>query len=256
MPSGMVKFRDTVLHNRNLEEDIEAGPLAREEALDLAGETLQALVAAKLVREDELVLDAAMFSFRKEGQGGGAATGQVGRPSFQPSVVMDTRVLIPRAINGIGVFGHGVRLTFSNTGKLTGLDLLWRDVALDEKASYPLRMSMEDAKRIFETSVDVTPGSTVDVLLNELVYDEPSRRAPVSFLEPVYLFVYRARVPIEGGDEFIVSKRVHRAIAAVDHGMVQLTPPRRERLAQLQKRLRTERPTKAPVIKKKTEGEE
>ena len=66
--------------------------------------------------------------------------------------------------------------------------------------------------------------------MSDLVYYDPSKRDPVAFLEPAYLFVYRVDTPLPGSEEFAVSKILHRVFPAVAHGRTQLESPRALRL--------------------------
>lgn len=256
IPSGTIKFRDTALYNQTLEEETKLPPLSQEKALELARKICQSLVAAELVREEELLLKAARFSFRRENDTAGATQGQQESPELKSARTLDTRVFIPRVLGGVGVSGHGVRLTFTRAGKLAGLDLLWRDIKLDQQNSYSVSLDMSKAKQLFEKGLTLPPDAEVNVSVNELVYYEVSMREPVNFLEPVYLFVYEARVPIEGRNEFAVSKLLHRILPAIDHGRIQAVSSREIRLKEVQTRLRTERPEKQPRIEQTEEEED
>lgn len=256
LPSGMISFRDTTLYNSTSEAEAQAGPLSEDEAVELARTVSLVLIDAGLVNESELLFEAPRISFRKEGEVAGAVQGQQGRPQLQPSRRMDARVFVARVLVGVGVSGQGIRFTFSNTGRLTGLDFLWRELRLDHETSYALRMDMAGAMNRFEQSIDVPAESNVNVLVNELVYYDPSMRDPLNYLEPVYLFVYVVKTPIRDQDEFIVSKKLHHVIPAVEHSGTQLVPPRERRYEQLQRLLGGERPVEPPLIEQTDEDEE
>jgi hypothetical protein len=253
--SGMVKFRDTELYNQTPKEEQDLSPLTGETAIARAEEVLERLATAGLVELDELLLPAARIYFRKEQSYRGAELGESGRPRPGPAEVADIRVFVPRAINGVGVSGHGVRMVFTKRKALAGLDLLWRDVRLDN-TERPVDLTMAQAKERFEKSLDLPENARVEVTVNELVYFDPSMRDPVAFLEPVYLFVYQTRVPTREGSEFRVSKMLHHVIPATDHGDVQLPSRRAARLAELQRTLDTKRPEKIAPSTLTMEGEE
>jgi hypothetical protein len=245
LPSGAVKFRDTVLHNQDPPPGTPG--LSSDEALDLAGDVLQALVEARLVLPEELLFESNHVYFRE----GGVDSRPVedGAPEvLEKSTIQDARVFIPRAIRGVGVSGHGVRMIFSNFGKLTGLDLLWRDVIVEPSSNSEVELDMRQAKESFEEIVDVPQNSRVLVKVSELVYFDPSKRDSVNFLEPQYLFVYEVRVPVEGDDLFRVSKLLHQRIPAIAHNRQQLSSTRQQRLTEIALRLDQPRPRIIPEV--------
>lgn len=244
-PSGMVTFRDTRLYNRTLDDQSDLSALSEREALDRARDVLNRLVEARLVVEDQLLMRVPHVSHRK-GRGGAGNTGDGEEPPpLRPVEVLDTRVFVPRAIDGLGVSGHGVRLVFDRRGTLAGLDLMWRDLEVEERKR-PVRFSMAEARERFEREFEVQVDAQVDVQAHDLVYYDPSPRVPVAFLEPSYLFVYRVLVPREGTDgEFRISKILHRVIPAVAHDREQLPSPREQRLRRLGEDNVQERPPEA-----------
>ena len=226
--SGMIKFRDTRLYNRIPEGPAEA--LSEEEARKRANRILGRLVDVGLVQKDQLLLDAARVSFRKERSAAGARESDQGR--YQPGQVQlaDTRVFVPRRIDGLGVSGNGVNIVLDAKGNIAGLDLFWRDLRREQKP-YPVKRRIGEAKKDFERSIHLAAGSRVDVIAAELVYYDPSKRDDVAFLEPAYLFAYVAREPVQGRrDEYRVSKVLHRIYPALDHGRRQLASERKKRL--------------------------
>lgn len=257
VPSGMIRFRDTTLHNLTSEDDAELKPPTREQALQWARTVASSLSKVGLLDERELLFQGAHISFRREGDVLGAVQGQQGRAPLRASRPLDTRVFIPRVINGIGVSGHGLQMTFTHSGKLTGLDLMWRDLQLDERVAFPLKVTKESAKREFERHVRrANPGARIEVLVEELVYFDPAKRDAVNFLEPAYLFVYIVRTAIPGKGESVVSKKLHYVVRAVEHGRVQLPSARQKRYEELASRLGMKRPDKLPVPAKIREDED
>ena len=255
--SGMVKFRDTSSYNRALPEQASLPALDDQAAMKRAREILDKLAANDLVEMDQLLLQAARISHSKARGNAGRLPGQTGRPTPGPIEILDTRVFIPRAVNGLGVSGHGVRFVFDQRGAVAGLDLLWREVKIDSsRKPLPVKLGMPEAIKRFERELAVPANAQVAVEANDLVYFDPSMRDPVAFLEPGYLFVYQVRVPIKGRGEFRVSKVLHRLIPAVDHGQQQLASPRAERLQRLDRELQRARPEKASPAPTTEEGEE
>ena len=255
VPSGMVIYRDRKTHNRSFPEDQDKYLPGREKVLEWAKKTVKSLEGKGLVDARQLLMEAAHISHRMENQAAGATQGQKGQPKIASPRPMDTRIFFARAIDGIGVSGHGLQLTFTHQGVLTGLDLLWRDVTLEE-GRYPVKHGMEEARRIFEKSfAEVAPGTLVKVFANELVYFDTSQRDPLSFLEPSYLFVYTVRTPLPGRKDYAVSKKLHFRLAAVDHDLTQPVSPSAKREAELEKQLLQARPKKSEPIIKKDEGE-
>ncbi|MGR8981515.1 MAG: hypothetical protein ACU84H_15695 [Gammaproteobacteria bacterium] len=255
--SGMVKFRDTKLYNRDLDEQKSLNVLDDETALKRANQMLDKLAIHGLVQSEQLLVNSARFSHNKARGNPGRLPNQTGRPKPGPIEVLDTRIFIPRAVDGLGVSGHGVRIAFDKRGEVTGLDLLWRDLEIDKsRQPLPVKLIMEEAIKRFQAELKAPIGAEVDVIANELVYFDPSMRDSVAFLEPGYLFVYLVKVPVEGRDEFRVSKVLHRLIPAVDHGMKQLPSPRKERLQKLRRKMELPRPQKISPVSNKEEKEE
>ena len=253
----MVKFRDTKLYNQDSEEQKSLNALDDETALRRAKQMLDKLAGHGLVQPEQLLINSARFSHSKARGNPGRLPNQTGRPKPGPIEVLDTRIFIPRAVDGLGVSGHGVRIVFDKRGEVTGLDLLWRDFEIDKsKKPLPVKLVMEEAIKRFETELKAPSNAKVDVIANELVYFDPSMRDSVAFLEPGYLFVYQVKVPIEGRDEFRVSKVLHRLIPAVDHGLKQLPSPRKERLQKLHREIELPRPEKISPVPDREEKEE
>lgn len=226
--SGMIKFRDTYLYNRVPEDAAQV--LSEEAVLKRANRILSGLVDAELIERDQLLFDAARVSFRKERSAAGARETEQGR--YHPGEVQlaDTRVFVPRRIDGLGVSGNGVNIVLDGKGNLAGLDLFWRDLRKEQKP-YPVKRRIGEAKKDFERTIHLPAGSRVNVIAAELVYYDPSKRDDVAFLEPAYLFAYVAREPVQGRqDEYRVSKVLHRIYPALDHGRRQLASERNKRL--------------------------
>jgi hypothetical protein len=179
-----------------------------------------------------------------------------GRPKPEPLEILDTRIFVPRALHGLGISGHGVRIVFDKRGAVAGLDLLWRDVAIDDsRKALPVKLDMTRAKERFERDTKWPAKAQVIVRANELVYFDRSMRDPVAFLEPAYLFVYEVRVPMPGRDVFRVSKVLHQVIPAVEHREQQLASPRAARLARLAYELERARPEKVTPAPTREENE-
>jgi hypothetical protein len=244
-PSGMIKFRDTHLYNQFVDKDTDREMLTEEQAKKSATTILNRLVEAGLLAKEELLLDAARVSFRKERNAVGAEKNT--KEQFQPSfmTLADARVFVSRAINGLGVSGGGVNIVLDKRGKLAGLDLFWRDLQ-KEKRVFPFEMRMADAKKRFEGSIKLPAGSQVSVIANELVYLDPSKRDAVSYLDPGYIFVYITRVPIEGRkDEYIVSKVLHEFYPVIAHGREQLPSEHKKRLREVGRKYQMNHPETA-----------
>ncbi len=234
LPSGMARYRDLGRHNRTLATDSPAPALAPEKAMGMARSLIGRLARAGLVSSDELQLELARVSHRK----GATDAGPTSRGEPQ---VLDTRVFVPRVIDGLGVSGHGVQFTFANNGELTAVDLRWRELrGAQERRS--LAVTLEAARERFEGALEVSVDSRVEVTVSDLVYYDPSPRDPVAFLEPAYLFVYRVLTPIEDSEEFIVSKLLHEVIPAVQHDLRQIASPRQERLQIIDPLIKSRRP--------------
>jgi hypothetical protein len=229
VPSGMVKFRDTNLYNQDSEDERPLPVMGDEDALGKTRALLNRLAEAGLVQSDQLFYNGVRISHRKEQGARGAKQGEKGRPESSPAVNADTRVFVPRAVNGVGVSGHGVQVTYTKGGQVAALDLYWRDLAF-EAPPLRVRLPLDEAKRRFEESLLLPRNAQVEVLASDLVYFDPSKRDPVAFLEPAYLFVYRVKTPLAASEEFAVSKVLHRVIPAVAHGRTQLESPRELRL--------------------------
>jgi len=255
LPSGMIEFRDTRFYNLTLADEERMPALTSDTAVVRAGAVIRRLQEAGLVREDQLPLTIAHVSHRKEQGVRGARQGEQGRPRVMPASAADTRVFIPRVIDGLGVSGNGVRITFTKTGAIAGVDLLWRDVS-SARQRLPVKLSLSEARAQFERSARIPGDAVVDVLADELVYFDPSTRDAVAFLEPGYLFVYRVRVPIKDQpNRFRVSKVLHWLIPAVNHGRQQLPSARAARIAEFRSRVDTPRPSSVEPSKQTEEDE-
>ncbi|SFM12376.1 hypothetical protein [Nitrosomonas communis] len=245
IPSGMVKFRDTRLYNELSDKDADRKVMTEDQARRWARNVLNKLISAKLIEEDQLLFDATRVSFRKERSAAGAQQGEKGKYAPSEMKLADVRVFVPRTINGLGVSGEGVNIVFDKSGRVAGLDLFWRDLR-QERETLPLQLGMNDARNRFERSIKLPPGSQVNVIANDLVYFDPSKRDAVAFLEPAYIFVYVTRVPIsDRRDEYRVSKVLHQIYPAVEHGREQIPSERKKRLQEIGKEYQMEHPEKA-----------
>jgi hypothetical protein len=229
VPSGMVKFRDTKLYNQDPEDEKLLPVMSDEEAVRKTRDLMKSLAQAELLEADQLLDSDVHISHRREQDVRGANQGERGRPDIRPAPMADTRVFVPRAVNGVGISGHGVQITYSKGGQVAGLDLYWRDLAF-EVPPLRIRFSLDEVKKRFEESLVLPRNAQVEVQASDLVYFDPSKRDPVAFLEPAFLFVYRVRTPLPDSEEFAVSKVLHAVIPAVAHGRTQLESPRALRL--------------------------
>jgi hypothetical protein len=92
-----------------------------------------------------------------------------------------------------------------------------------------VKLSRSEARTQFERRAEFSSlpaGSKLEVLVDELVYQDGSRFDAVGFLEPGYFFLYIVRTPILGSNEYVVSKKLNWFLPVTSHGETQL--PSRE----------------------------
>lgn len=254
--SGMIKYVDQTLYNQLPARLASQRFLSETEAISAAKLLVRRLANAKLLDEAQVLWNAPHVYYSKmQGSTGRPKNGKATRRTT-PVRNVDTRVFLSRIVNGIPVSGDNIRIVFTPGGRVSSLNLMWRDLHIGQK-NYRRTLDMERAKDTFQRSLRAPQGSRVEVLVNELVYRDPSTRDAVSFVEPGYLFVYSVKTPLpDRPGVFVVSKKLQAFVPAVDHDLKQLASMRKARLAELAKRLRkTEKPKYPIVPKRKTEGE-
>jgi hypothetical protein len=254
--SGMIKYIDQPLYNT-----LEAGlgsrrALSEDDAMAVAKRLIHGLASAGLIDEAQVLWDAPhVYYSRTQGSTGRPKNGTAKRKTTSIRDV-DTRVFLPRIVNGIPVSGDNVRIVFTPRGRVSSLNLMWRDLQIGPK-NYRRTLAMERAKETFERSLRAPQGSLVEVSVNELVYRDPSTRDAVSFLEPGFLFVYVVKTPLrDRPGVFAVSKKLQSFVPAIEHEVKQMPSMRKARLAELMKRYRKVEHPEYPVVpKRKTERE-
>jgi hypothetical protein len=254
--SGMIKYVDQTLYNRLPAGLASRRALSEDEATSAAKRLIHRLASAGLIDEAQVLWDAPhVYYSRMQGSTGRPKNGTAKRKTT-PIRDVDTRVFLPRIVNGIPVSGDNVRIVFTPRGEVSSLNLMWRDVQIGPK-NYRRTLDMDRAKETFQRSLRAPQGSLVEVSVNELVYRDPSTRDAVSFLEPGFLFVYQVKTPLpDRPGVFAVSKKLQGFVPAVEHDLKQLASMRQARLAELRKRYgKADHPQYPIVPKRKTEGE-
>ncbi len=254
--SGMIKYVDQTLYNR-----LPAGPASRralsgDEAIAATKRLIRRLASVGLIDEAQVLWDAPhVYNSRMQDSTGRPKNG-IGKRKTTAVRDVDTRVFLPRIVNGIPVSGDNVRIVYTPRGEVSSLNLMWRDVQIGPK-NYRRTLDMDRAKDTFQRSLRAPQGSLVEVSVNELVYRDPSTRDAVSFLEPGFLFVYTVKTPLpDRPGVFRVSKKLQSFVPAVEHDRKQLASMRKARLAELRKRYGKANHPEYPIVpKRKTEGE-
>jgi hypothetical protein len=188
-------------------------------AVSLVRTLLGRLEGRGLLRTSEVMWDQPEISHAYEE--GAPAMGSLQAAS--PPRRVDTRVKYYRAVNGVPISGSFVRAVLNDAEDLTGLTISWRPLVPDQDER-PVVSSKDDARGKFEAEIGSEPtAGTVDVMVNEYVYHDPSPHDPVAFLEPGYLFIYTVRTPVpDATGEFVVSKKMYRFYPATSHEEEQL----------------------------------
>jgi hypothetical protein len=254
--SGMIKYVDQTLYNQLPARLASQRVLSEVEAISGAKRLIRRLANAGLIDEAQILWNAPhVYYSRMQGSTGRPKNGKAERKTT-PLRNVDTRVFLPRIVNGIPVSGDNVRIVFTPGGQVSSLNLMWRDLHIGQK-NYRRTLDMEHAKDTFQRSLRAPQGSLVEVIVNELVYRDPSTRDAVSFLEPGFLFVYVVKTPLrDRPGVFAVSKKLQGFMPAVEHDLKQLPSLRKARLAELAKRFGKADHPKYPIVpKRKTEGE-
>lgn len=217
---GFIVLRDHGGYNRFAGVYADVAP-EEADAVEATEALIQDLADAGFVEADQLDFGRLRVAHRQFGLDRAASDSGDQRREVLGPFVADTRITVPRVIDGVQVAGEGVEVVWGAGLSLDLVNLQWRDVESVTDVM-PVVDGLAGAWERTGVADELTSDQSVHTYFGEVVYADLNLEADALYLAPVWLFVYRIDTPV--GDGVIVTGKKQIAAVSVDGSVFELLP--------------------------------